>query len=586
MTPTPVRRPILMALAAVAVAAMVSTPLAAPVASAAPAAVATAAPTVTRIAGADRYDVSARISAATFAPGAPVAYVATGEVFADALSGAPAAGVDGGPVLLVQRSTIPASVAGELTRLKPQRIVVLGGTGSVSAAVMSALGAYTTGTVTRLAGRDRFDVSARISAATFSPGASVAYVATGQVFADALSGAPAGGSLGGPVLLVQPTAIPGSVADELSRLKPQRIVVLGGTASVSAAVMSRLGGFTSGSVTRYSGADRYDVSARISANTFGPGAPVAYVATGENFPDALSGAPAGGVIGGPVLLVRSTSVPSSVAKELARLKPQRIVVLGGTASVSGPVAMELASSGARPDASNTGVPAGTTLTPSPGMTITRDNTVIDGRDINGPVVVQAANVTIRRSKIHGSGSESFGVSVRSGSVVIEDTEIYGFANGIGFSNWSATRVDLHDLSDDGVKLGSNVLLQDSWIHGMTPSAGAHADGGQMQDGVRNLVVRNNTIDLGGTRGANAALFLAPDLGPSTPGPVTISGNWLDGGNYSLFVLDGNNGQYFVSNITITNNRFGRRFAYGPAMTNVPFTQSGNVWADTGAALRL
>ncbi|WP_299445997.1 cell wall-binding repeat-containing protein, partial [uncultured Phycicoccus sp.] len=129
---------------------------------------------------------------------------------------------------------------------------------------------------------------------------------------------------------------------ELTRLKPQRIVVLGGTGSVSAAVADDLRRYTTGDVTRLSGTDRYAASATISARTFDPGVPVAYVATGSKFPDALSGAPAAGVQRGPVLLVRSGGIPTPIADELTRLKPQRIVVLGGTGSVSAAVADALA----------------------------------------------------------------------------------------------------------------------------------------------------------------------------------------------------------------------------------------------------
>ena len=193
-------------------------------------------------------------------------------------------------------------------------------------------------------------------------------------------------------------------------------------------------------------------------------------------------------------------------------------------------------------------------------------------------------MVIKNSRIHGSDSN--GIYVRSGSVSVYDSEIYGFENGIGFDNWSAYRVNIHGTYGDGVKLGSNVLLQDSWIHDLTPASGAHADGGQMQGGVRNLVVRHNVIDLSTVGSANAALFLAPDLGPSTDGPVTINNNWLDGGNYTLFCVDGNNGQYLVKNISITQNRFGRHSHYGPSRINVPITQSGNTWDDTGAALTL
>ena len=105
----------------------------------------------------------------------------------------------------------------------------------------------------------------------------------------------------------------------------------------------------------------------------------------------------------------------------------------------------------------------------------------------------------------------------------------------------------------------------------------------MQGGETNLVVAGNSIVVGPD--ANSAIFLAPDLGPSTNGPVTVTGNWLDGGNYSLFCLDGANGQYVVRNITISGNRFGASSAYGPVRITVPVTFTGNV-DSTGAAVGL
>lgn len=98
--------------------------------------------TVTRLTGASRYETGAAISAATFAPGVPVAYVATGGNFPDALTGAVAAAVGGGPLLLVPGGTILPAVATELTRLAPGRIVVLGGPSVVAAALETALAGY------------------------------------------------------------------------------------------------------------------------------------------------------------------------------------------------------------------------------------------------------------------------------------------------------------------------------------------------------------------------------------------------------------------------------------------------------------
>ena len=259
------------------------------------------------------------------------------------------AGLKGGPVLLVKSTSIPSVIATELTRLKPAKIVILGGTGVVSSAVQTSLQGYTVsktaGSVTRLAGTDRFGTSAAISAANFSPGVPVVYIAYGLDFPDALSGAPVAGLKGGPVLLVKSTSIPSVIATELTRLKPAKIVILGGTGVVSSAVQTSLQGYTvsktAGSVTRLAGTDRFGTSAAISAANFSPGVPVVYIAYGLDFPDALSGAPVAGLKGGPVLLVKSTSIPSVIATELTRLKPAKIVILGGTGVVSSAVQTSL-----------------------------------------------------------------------------------------------------------------------------------------------------------------------------------------------------------------------------------------------------
>jgi Carbohydrate binding module (family 6)/Right handed beta helix region len=227
-----------------------------------------------------------------------------------------------------------------------------------------------------------------------------------------------------------------------------------------------------------------------------------------------------------------------------------------------------------------GVPAGVNLTPASGTTITTANTVIDAKDITGPVVVRAPGVVIKRSKIHSNGTGTGIYISGSGSVTVIDSDIYGFDDGVAGDNWTVRGTNIHAMSSDGVKLGSNVLLEQSWIHQLTPAAGSHGDGGQMQAGITNTVVRNNAIDVSSS-GSNAALFLAPDLGPSSNGPLTVEGNYLDGGNYTVYCVDGNNGEYFVRNITIRNNTFGSHSKYGAKRTNVALTWTGNTWLTGG-----
>lgn len=89
------------------------------------------------------------------------------------------------------------------------------------------------------------------------------------------------------------------------------------------------------------GSDRYATSVAISKRGFQPGVPCVYIASGANFPDALSAGPAAAHCGGPLLLVPPTTLPSNVAAELQRLSPKRIVIAGGTGAVSGAVGAKL-----------------------------------------------------------------------------------------------------------------------------------------------------------------------------------------------------------------------------------------------------
>jgi putative cell wall-binding protein len=278
----------------------------------------------TRIAGPDRYATGAAVSATLFGSGVPVVFVATGNDFPDALAGGPAAARRGGPVLLVGGAGPSDAVAAELTRLQPASIVILGGPSVVGDDMAAALAAFAP-SVTRIAGADRYETAAAVSAATFDPGVPIVFVATGTNFPDALVGAAAGARLGGPVLLVPGDGIPAAVAAELTRLAPARVRVLGGPSVVSEPTLEALRAF-SPDVERLAGPTRYSTAAAVSAATYEPGAPAVDLATGVTFPDALSAGPRGG----PLLLVPPVgALPPEVAAEIVRLAVGRLVAIGG-----------------------------------------------------------------------------------------------------------------------------------------------------------------------------------------------------------------------------------------------------------------
>ncbi len=184
--------------------------------------------------------------------------------------------------------------------------------------------------VDRLAGADRFATAVAVSQRGFPRGAGVAYVASATSASDALAATPAAAKDGGPVLLTYTDSTPDTVMAELRRLAPKKIAIVGGELAVSAATAARLA--TIAPVQRYAGADRYETS-RVVANQVFAAADKAFVATGLNFADALTGS-AAIADSGPMLLVNG-QVGSADAATLAILKTKRdVYVAGGTSSVS------------------------------------------------------------------------------------------------------------------------------------------------------------------------------------------------------------------------------------------------------------
>jgi len=288
---------------------------------------------VPRVSGGGRFATACAASARAFPDGAPVALVATAADFPDALAGGAAAAALGGPILLVETDRLPDETAAELRRLSPTRILVLGGERAVSAAVEQQLHSFAAA-VERIAGESRYATAAALSRRVFTGPASTVYVATGTGFPDALAGGAAAAAAGSPLLLVTRDGVPSATEAELRRLSPARIVALGGRAAISDATVATLGALARDGAERVSGDSRFATAAAVAAHGWPTRAETVYVATGAGFVDALAGVPAAARDKAPLLLVERDSVAAPTAEALRRLRPSRIVILGGTSAIS------------------------------------------------------------------------------------------------------------------------------------------------------------------------------------------------------------------------------------------------------------
>lgn len=187
---------------------------------------------------------------------------------------------------------------------------------------------------TRIAGADRYETAVKVSQATFKAPQDFVFIASGESYADALSAGPAAAAAKAPILLVQRTEAPQVVLDELTRLKPKRIAVVGGAAAVSQSVMDALAAYApKGQTQRIWGANRYATAAKVSKR-FSPGVRIVLIASGETYADALAGGAGAARHGGALLLTRPGTLPAETKQALKDLKPQEVGVLGGKGAVS------------------------------------------------------------------------------------------------------------------------------------------------------------------------------------------------------------------------------------------------------------
>lgn len=192
-----------------------------------------------------------------------------------------------------------------------------------------------TGVVDRQGGSNRYATAIALTQSAFPAGNDTVYLASGEDYPDALAGAAVAGKLTAPLLLSPTNTLPGKVANELLRLAPKRIVLLGGTGALSDALAAQLTQLRpAAEITRIAGADRFATAAQLATTTYSSGAPSIYLANGLDFPDALAAAAAAGDASSPVLLTAPGRLSESTRAAIASLRPARIVVVGGAGAVS------------------------------------------------------------------------------------------------------------------------------------------------------------------------------------------------------------------------------------------------------------
>ncbi len=205
----------------------------------------------------------------------------------------------------------------------------------------------------RIQGTTRYGTAAAL-ANKYNAAPTHVVVASGTSFADALAAAPYAAFKSAPIVLTEAGALPQATRDWFLQEAAQLtgVSIVGGTASVSAAVEAEIKALisTTATITRISGADRYATAVALASVTgvFDTNDNI-YLVSGESYADALS-------IGGlafndeaPILLTEGASLNAAaktwIVSKISTLGTGKVKIIGGTAAVSDQVVEDLINAG-------------------------------------------------------------------------------------------------------------------------------------------------------------------------------------------------------------------------------------------------
>ena len=290
-----------------------------------------------RISGKDRTETAIEISRKYFGQ-ANTVIVVDRKDFPDAMTASVLSKLLNAPILLTETNKLDPRVAYEIQRLGARDVIIVGGNSSVSEAVKKELAKFDKDTVERIYGRDRYETSAQVARRVVGITGKLghAVVASGEIFADALTVAPYAAREGYPILLVKRNSVPPTINRAINDLSINKVTIAGGYSTVSRSLESSLPTV----VERLSGPTRYETAIDIVNKKFNDANEI-FLANGEQWMDALVIGPVGGILNMPILLTPANSTPKSLKDYIAKSKIEKVTAIGGRSMVSDKVLSEL-----------------------------------------------------------------------------------------------------------------------------------------------------------------------------------------------------------------------------------------------------
>lgn len=118
--------------------------------------------------------------------------------------------------------------------------------------------------IEKLAGNTEYDTAVAVSKKGWPNGSNKVVIVNGDIIADGISATPLAATYDAPILIVKKDTLPQVINEELKRLNPEEIIVIGGVNTISNSVYNSISSNTNAKMSRIWGADRNETSLKIA----------------------------------------------------------------------------------------------------------------------------------------------------------------------------------------------------------------------------------------------------------------------------------------------------------------------------------
>lgn len=287
-----------------------------------------------RLGGSDRYNTAIEI-AKKFQNGKMLdnVVIANGSNFPDALTGSALATSLNAPILLTYTNYAPKTRTIEYIKSnlkKEGTVYLLGSAGVVPDGYINELKAAGFSKFVRLGGSDRYATNLEIVNRMNVKEGTPIFVANSTSFADSLSASPISAAKGMPIFLSFKDYMPEKTMNAIKKIKPSKIYVVGSNGVITDGLANQLSKIAP--VTRLGGPDRYDTCLAINKH-FNLDTENAIIASGLDFPDALTGSVLATKLNAPIILLPSW-VGEKQKTYIDSTRMRNLYILGGNALIT------------------------------------------------------------------------------------------------------------------------------------------------------------------------------------------------------------------------------------------------------------